>query len=243
KDQYSHKTAVAHWAKQGINKTTTEQIEEAKANGMLSLTDNELYADYIIMMADGATVTVGEILDNPDKYHNKETKDPLEPEYNEHKTVGKLYIKGQEPRLYSNAHGGVTFRLKRQSKRIKHDYGDTYRTTQETLALMRVLPTYYDMGDNLVSVRNGAVMPFSEDLLGYNLGGVAQYYQTKTRKVDGVDVPYDISIDPPIKTLKQILAMRKMRELKPLNAVINAPTITENNHIVGKQGYDAKTSL
>ncbi|MFP3458156.1 hypothetical protein R0J89_18085, partial [Psychrobacter sp. SIMBA_152] len=33
------------------------------------------------------------------------------------------------------------------------------------------------------------------------------------------------------------------RGLRPLNAIITTPTITDNDHVVNKQGYDAKTCL
>ncbi len=44
---------------------------------------------------------------------------PLEPEYDGWKQTGKLYLYGGTPVLHSFAHGGRTFKLRRQPKRIK----------------------------------------------------------------------------------------------------------------------------
>lgn len=237
RERYSHAKALTNLAKQGIDDPTAEQLSNARNNVLRALTAGSLTGDFIIQLADGEAVSIGEVLDDPSHYHNKETKDPLEPEYNGGKTVGQLYIYGQRPVLFSQAHGGMTYKLLRQPRNIEHESGKTFETTQRTLDLMRALPDYYDMGDNLVSVKDGHIIPFSEPLLGYELGGIAQYWQ-KTNHA-----PYERLIDPPLPVIKQIIAMHRQRNLKQLNAVITAPTITDDDHIVTKQGYDTKTKL
>jgi len=236
---FSHDKAVAHLAKQGIKEPTDEQLTVARNNVLRALNMNVLAGDFIITLADGKQITIGEALDDPEHYHGAITKDPLEPDYNNHSNTGKLYLQGQSPRLFSQAHGGKTYKLMRQPRRLEHVGGKMTDTTLQTLRLMRALPDYYDMGDQLVSVKDGNIMPFSEPLLEHELGAIAQYWQwQKTEKS-----VYERLIDPPAKVIKQILSMHKHRELKPLNAVINAPTITHTDHIVSKQGYDQSTKL
>lgn len=236
---FTYDKAVANLTKQGIKEPTDEQLKAAKSNVLRALNMDVLAGDFIITLADGEQITIAEALDDPEQYHGALTKDPLEPDYNNFHNVGKLYIQSQRPTLHSMAHGGKTYKLLRQPRRIEHVAGKMTDTTLQTLRLMRALPDYYDMGDNLVSVKDGKIMPFSEPLLEHELGAIAQFWQWhKTEKA-----VYERLIDPPNKVVRQILSMHKRRALKPLNAVINAPTITHDDHIVSKHGYDTSTGL
>lgn len=236
---FSHDKAIANLTKQGITEPTDEQLTTAKNSVLRAINMHVLAGDFIITLADGKEISIGDALDDPEQYHGAITKDPLEPDYNNHSNTGKLYLQGQSPRLFSQAHGGKTYKLMRQPRRLEHIGGKMTDTTLQTLRLMRALPDYYDMGDQLVSIKDGNVISFSEPLLEHELGAIAQYWQWhKTDKS-----VYEKLIDPPSKVIKQILAMNKYRNLKPLNAVINAPTITHDDHIVSKQGYDAATQL
>lgn len=237
--EFSHAKAVKNLSKQGIDKPSPEQLEAAKDNVIRALTASVLTGEYLIQLADGSEISIGEVLDDPSRYHGALTKDPLEPDYDGNKTCGKLYLYGQRPILTSRAHGGRSYKLVRQPRRIEHVTGRTFDTTQKTLELMRSLPDYYDMGAQLVSVKGGRIMPFSEHLLEHELGGIAQYWQARTTPKGS----YELLIDPPNKIVKHIIAMQKGRALLPLNAVVTAPLITANNHIVSKQGYDAETGL
>lgn len=237
---FSKAKAIENLAKQGIDKPTEVQLETAKDNVLRALNVAVLTGEFLIQLADGKQVTIGEVLDNPSDYHGKETKDPLEPGYENNKTCGKLYLYGQRPILTSRAHGGRTYKLVRQPRRIEHISGRTHDTTQKTLELMRSLPDYYDLGMQMVSVKQGEVIPFCEDLLEHELGGVAQYFQIRKTPQQ---VTYEKLIDPPQRTIKHIIAMQQRRDLKPLKAVITAPAITADNHVITRQGYDAKTKL
>lgn len=66
--------------------------------------------DWVVTLSDGSDVTVGAILADPEKYHGKACRDPLEPDYGS-KTVAKIYVKQDAPLINSNAHGGRFFHL------------------------------------------------------------------------------------------------------------------------------------
>lgn len=236
---FSHDKAMANLTKQGITEPTDDQLTAAKNNVLRALNTDVLAGDFIIILADGEQISIGDALDDPEHYHGTITKDPLEPDYNNHSNTGKLYLQGQSPRLFSQAHGGKTYKLMRQPRRLEHVGGKMTDTTLQTLQLMRALPDYYDMGDQLITIKDGNIIPFSEPLLEHELGAIAQYWQwQKTGKI-----MHERLIDPPTKVIKQILSMHRHRDLRPLNAVINAPTITYTDHIVSKQGYDVSTKL
>jgi hypothetical protein len=56
-------------------------------------------------------VAVSEVLRRRKHYDGAKTLDPLEPEYGGFRRVGKLYLDGPVPRLFSFAHGGGTYKL------------------------------------------------------------------------------------------------------------------------------------
>lgn len=248
KSAYCEAKGLENLAKQGSVNPTTEQLEQAKSNVLKALEGDDLTGEFVITLAkDKKKITVAEILANPDKYDGEATLDPIEPEYHNYSAKGKLYLGDNNPTLHSFAHGSKVYKLYKQSRFIMHVNGNTAETTNATLQLMRTLPTFYDMGGQLVSVRGGRVIPMNEHLLSYELGSIAQYYYVKTDK-EGKESR--VNIDPPATVVKQVLSMsaktgegKTQRGLKPLEAVITAPTITTDNHVVYKRGYDVKTGL
>lgn len=205
-----------------------------------ALTHSTLLGDFPIVLEGGEAVTVGECMDDPAKYHGRLTFDPLEPDYEGGKVVGKLYLIGSHPNLYSFAHGGKTYKLTRQPRRIEVFQGRSTDAVNQTLELLRVMPDIFDNGFQLVGVNNGELVPFDLHRLAHYLGGTAQYYQTKIRRGDE---PYEVLSDPPEKVVKQVLALGKARGLKQLDTIINAPILTPDNRLISRAGYDADARL
>lgn len=213
---------------------------EAKHTIERALSNNVLAAEFPIILESGIMVTVAEILDDPAKYHGALTLDPIEPEYENRKVVGKLYVIGSRPNLNSFAHGGRHFRLIRTPREIEVIGGGTYSVVVETLRLMRELPDVFDMGGQLVVVDNGAAHPMERHSFTFWLGGVAQFWRWK---MDNNGVAHKVLEDPPVKVVEQILALGERRELKVLDAVITAPTMRPDGTILNKIGYDSRTRL
>ncbi len=234
-DQYTDERARANLKRQGIELPSSEQMQAAKENVRRAVDGGLLTGEQVITLAGGEEVSVGELLLNPALYHGQLTLDPIEPDYNGGRAVGRIHLYNGRPNIHSFAHGGRTFALIPQPRRIEHRAGENASTTRQTLDLMRALPEYYDMGDQLVKVGDGYVVPLDVDLLSFELGMIAQYVR-QTQKGES-------PIDPPEKVVKQIIAHKRQRNLKPLNAVITAPTITHDGHLVQKRGHDAKTGL
>ncbi|KZZ10599.1 hypothetical protein A3749_10810 [Oleiphilus sp. HI0078] len=70
------------------------------------------------------------------------------------------------------------------------------------------------------------------------LGGVAQYWGW--RKTPNGDV-YEVNEDPKLNIVRPLMEMK--RGLKPLEAVVTAPTITLAGQLVNKLGYHASSRL
>lgn len=238
KEQYIHDEAL----KIAGNDAEEEEINKAMAILVSAVESRTLRGEFVVpILKDGnrVDVTVGEILDNPSRYHNALTLDPLEPEYNNSKQVGKIFLYSGSPVLYSQAHGGRSFRLLRQPARIQLVQGRTNDATRATQDILRECPFIYDMGDSLVEISNGQIFPLDRDSLRYVLGGMVQYYHMKETK-DGLATVFD---DVPIAIVNEILAIGSRRRLKPLKAICTAPTITPAGRLLTRPGYDADTQI
>ncbi|MAC32090.1 MULTISPECIES: hypothetical protein [Idiomarina] len=218
---------------------SAEEIQQAEKTVLRALEQKVLTGDFEVILEGGEVVTIGDMLDDPMKYHHKLTFDPLEPDYDGGRVVGKLYLIGSRPNLHSFAHGGKTYRLVRQPREIEVIQGRTHDTVQETLALMRVLPDVFDYGDALVTIHQGRAHPLNEAGLAHYLGGVCQYWKWVVRGEQKIKV----LADPPPNLVKQILALEGQRELKKLDAVITAPVMMPDGYIVNKIGYNEQSRL
>lgn len=224
----------------GLN-ATPQALEHACATVERAVTNNVLTGDFNITLKDGQKVTISEVLDNPSIYHAQLTLDPLEPEYDGYRFVGKLFLIGSRPTLFSFAHGGATYRLIRQVQRIEHVRGTTSRTTDEALELLRNLPEFFDLGDSIVLVDTGTVHVLDQHSLAYWMGSIAQFYEQRKNQNDTFK---EVNIDPRPQTIRQLLSLRKMRRLKSLKAVITAPVLLPSDcRILSNLGYDEKSQL
>ena len=224
----------------GLN-ATPQALEHACATVERAVANNVLTGDFNITLKDGQKVTISEVLDNPSIYHAQLTLDPLEPEYDGYRFVGKLFLIGSRPTLFSFAHGGATYRLIRQVQRIEHARGTTSRTTDEALELLRNLPEFFDLGDSIVLVDTGTVHVLDQHSLAYWMGSIAQFYEQRKNQNDTFK---EVNIDPRPQTIRQLLSLRKMRRLKSLKAVITAPVLLPSDcRILSNLGYDEKSQL
>lgn len=74
--------------------------------------------DLILHPHEGGTVSVSEILSNPDKWHGKRFADPIEPDYGNDPRIALAVLKGvQEPYIYSHAHHGVRYYFRTPQER------------------------------------------------------------------------------------------------------------------------------
>lgn len=215
-------------------------MEEARKTAERACRHSVLFGEFVITLEDGQQISIGEVLDDPGKYHGKLTLDPLEPEYCGNKVVGKLYLTGARPNLFSHAHGGRNYRLVRQPREIEHVKGKDHEATRQTLEVLRQSPDVYDMGSEMVWVEGGESHRFIPASLGFWLGGEIQYWGWRVNQ-QGKRVK--TLLNPPPVILNQLLALNGTRNLKSLKAVITAPVITRQGRVLERIGYDAETQL
>ena len=175
-------------------------------------------------------VSVGKILEDRNQYHGKLTKDPLEPDYDGGRWVGKLYLDNAYPNLFSFAHGGTNFRLVNKPAIVEIEDGHESEVIDNVLVVMRDTPTFFDFGDTLVEVNDkNKLKPIKENSLRYLLGKVIQFQRDGKPK------------NPPPTVCKSILEMS--RGLKPLEAVVTTPTLRPDGSVLDRKGYDETTGV
>ncbi len=236
------------WKDEQVNKYAgpgaDEQLkDEICASLDRALQHSVLEADFQITVVGthgSEDVSVGTVLANPHQYDGMLTKDPLEPDYQNGKTVGKLFLSGSQPVLNSFAHGQRKYKLRKAIPRIEVVDGQTHACVNQTIVLMSQDPCLYDLGEILVKVEDGSVYPLDEAHLIHELGGMAQFWRWK-KKTNGDT--YELLLDPPPRVAKPIIAKGKLRKLKSLTAVITAPTLATGGSVIDKPGYDAPSGL
>lgn len=175
-------------------------------------------------------VPVNELIANPDRYDGALTLDPIEPDYDGRRVVGKLFLRGARPNLHSFAHGGTNYRLIGEANPIEIVEGKEAQVVDATLEVLRKSPDIYDFGDSLVEIHpNGRLYPLKENALKYTLGKSVQFRCNGRLR------------NPPPTVCKTVLEVR--RTLKPLDAVITAPTLRSDGSVLDQPGYDPVSQL
>lgn len=224
------------------NRGNPEAIKEAESVARRALETGVLAGDFVLHVMTGGKVealTVGCLLDNRERYHGCLTRDPLEPDYDGGRMVGRLFLMQARAALHSFARGGKTYRLHRAPALIELVKGHTAEAATATIELLRRDPVAFDFGGQLSIAEGGRVHPLCVDALAYHLAGITQFW----KQVPRGDLMVNVDADPPPALLKQIMAQGERRELKPLDGVITGPTIRLDGSVLHTPGYDRETRL
>ncbi|WP_207188690.1 hypothetical protein [Thiocystis minor] len=222
-------------------------VETAKATLRKAATKHTLTGDFRLTCSDGTEVSVGQMLDNPAKWHGKHFADPLEPDYCNDQRIAWVNLRsGGRPYLYSHAHGGQRFYLSRPSKRIRLLRGDRARVVDNCLDLIRERGELFDFGDGAALVRiteDARALPVNRDWLNDHFDRVTEFYVEVERKKEGLPVIEEDPADAPQWTATRVMAKDGERGLQRLDAVITAPTLRRDGSILASPGYDAPSRL
>jgi len=219
-----------------------ERMREAEGIARRALETGVLAGDFVVLVevrGKVEPVAVGDLLDNRARYHGCLTRDPLEPDYDGARLVGRLFLLQARPVLHSFAHGGKAFRLHRAPARVELVKGHTAEAATAAIELLRRDPVAFDFGGQLALADDGRVHPLCEHGLAHHLGTVTQFWKLVPQGDDSVPV----DCDPPAGLLKQIIAQAERRKLKPLDGVITGPTIRLDGSTLTTPGYDPTTRL
>ena len=220
------------------------EFAEARKIATRAAEHRELMGDWVVTVLESGKrqeVAVLDLLDHAERYHGCLTLDPLEPDYDGGRAVGKLFLMSARPRLHSMAHGGVTFKLYRQPQDIELVKGKMHETTNALLAVLKRVPDVFDFGTELVTLgENGKLLTTDQHSLQYVVGGVTQFWHWRQMPND---IVIRITDDPPAHILRAALSLGVSRGLKSLDSVITAPTLRLDGSLLDSPGYDVKTRL
>jgi hypothetical protein len=200
--------------------------------------DARLLADYTLELEKHGTVTVGAILDSPNKYHGCRTLDPLEPDYNGGRYTGWLNLRtAGRPYLWSHAHGGKRFTLHRALQTIRVIGGELHHMADKALELLRLDGVVYQRGHGLGRLAGDLIQPVCPDWLAL--------YLTRLCRFEKFDKRLKVwePVDCPPRLASSICAMAGEWSLPTLRAVVSAPFILADGRIVERDGYDAESGL
>ena len=203
-----------------------------------------LMGDFLLMASDGAPVSVAEVLDRPDRWHNARFADPLDPDHDRRVAVVNLKS-GARPYLYSHRHGGMRFELIRQSARVLTGRGLRVAMTDAVLAVLKARGELFDFGEGAIAyVSDGKARPVSLDWLADHMGRVCEFYTLGKRcDKDGDEAPVERPDDAPLPVARAILAKHGARGLPKLVAVVTAPTLRPDGSILDVPGHDEASGL
>ncbi|MGD9773852.1 hypothetical protein [Diaphorobacter sp.] len=235
------------WAQQqapALAKRRGIPLEKARDVLQRASAQRVLMGDFVLTSELGKTVAVGDILDRPDRWHNAQFADPLDPDNDTRVAVVNLKS-GQRPYLYTHRHGGMRFELLRQSARIQLGRGMRVATTDAVLSVLQERGELFDYGEGAVAyVSDGKARAVTPDWLTDHMGRVCEFYSVRSRrKVDGDDTTEECPEDAPLSVARAILAKHGERGFKKLVAVVTAPTLRMDGTILDRPGHDEQSGL
>ncbi|MCH8491132.1 MAG: hypothetical protein LAT81_14555 [Oceanicaulis sp.] len=227
------------WVEQRLAEIEPEDVEAARARLTDAVTSRRLYGDFMLRHQSGETVTVGRLLDDPDRWHGERFADPLEPDYRGDMRIAWLNLKsGGRPYIHSHAHGGSRYTLTRASATLKAQAGQMPRIVNEADALMAVAGVVFQRGGQLVRVvDDGSIFAVQQPWLRTHLEEVAAW-----QKWDGRSKAW-VPADAPGDLPSRILANRGGWTVPELTGVIRGPILRPDGSLLSQPGYDEATGL
>lgn len=203
-----------------------------------AVSQRKLYADYELITKDGSRVLVGEIMDNPDKWHNQYLKDPLEPDYNGGSNVSWLNLKsGGKPYLYSHAHGGATYTLFRQTTTLKVAGGELPRALSETSSIIATGGETFQRGGMLVRIADGGILAVTQPWLKNHIEENISFLRFDARKQEYTPC------DSPSELATRYLHNRGAWQEPELSGLLKGPIFRTDGTLLDIPGFDHKTGL
>ena len=195
--------------------------------------DGELHGDFLVPLPDGKFVSVTEILSDLRRWDGQLTLDPLEPEYDGARTVGKLLLSRATPCLSSFAHGGKSYALRKQPSRLLVAQGRHAALAADVAEKLGSEPDVFVRGDELVQIARDGLMPLDKHSLRML---VSQRFDLYAIGKEKGEIPADF----PIGAADMIMATVKQFKFNRLDAVLTLPCATADGTVLTKSGYDKR---
>lgn len=204
-----------------------------------AVTNRRLFGDFELTHSSGKAVTVGEILDNPDRWHGERFHDPLEPDYsNSDKRIAWANLKsGGFPFIYSHAHGGTRYRLLRAVATLKLMQGELPQIIPQIMGRMLLDGEVFERGGRLMRLADGELVVVEKPWLQTNLERAYSFMVFDARSGDWA------RRDCPEKIASRVMAARGSWGLPKVTGLVSFPVMRPDGSVINKPGYDDSTGL
>lgn len=235
KDKYIAETAPVVAARL---KNLAIDIDGKSINVMLERATQQqiLMGNFPLTTADGKTVTVGEVMDDPAKWHNTRFADPLEPEMD--KRVAWLnLLSGRRPYLHSHLHHGTRYYLDRAPALINVNSAELPRMVDAMAEILKKCGQMYERAGAMVYVNDdGKIIQAKPQWLSVQVQRLCRFEQTNSKNEI-------VAVGCPAPVIGGLLADAARLRMSKLTAVRNAPTMDADGRQIAVPGYDEKTGL
>jgi hypothetical protein len=196
-----------------------------------------LMGNWPLTTAEGKTVTVGTIMDNPDKYHNTRFADPLEPDQDRRVAWACLHGGGR-PFIHSHAHGGIHFTLDRAPTVINVNVAELPRMVDSAATILKKSGEIYEHAGAMVYVNeDGKIVPAKPQWLAVEIQRMCRFEAWNKKE------EIFVAVACPSPIVQGVLADAANLRMDKLTAVRNAPTMDHDGRQIAVPGYDKKTCL
>lgn len=196
-----------------------------------------LMGDFPLITADGKSVTVGTVMDNPEKWHGARFADPLEPEVDGR--VAWLNLRsGGKPYLYSHLHHGTHYRLDRAPALIEVTAGELPRMVDSMALLLKKSGQMYERAGVMVYVgAEGKIVQAVATWMKVFVHRLCRFEQYNVKKQEMVVA------ECPQSVVQGLLANAAHTRMPRLTAVRDVPTMDANGRLIAMPGYDEQSGL
>ncbi len=229
------------WVQAGLNKmpegATEEERQQHEEVLRKAVTDQILHGEFVVILEDGETITVGELLSDPDKYHDTRCPDPLEPDYDDDSRVAWINLKRGKPCIYSHARGGVRYTLVRSAIDLKIVGGEIPNALPTIFKQMRLNGDVFERAGSLVDLADDQLFQFDKHRMKTYLEKSFRFQVFDGRAKDWVtkDCPTDVA--------ERVLAERGRWGMPKVSGTIKFPVMRPDGSILEHAGYDEATGL
>lgn len=239
------KSSAAATARQAyVAARTTEMVvhggnASAVKNAILSaLEKSELGPDFVIHHASGKSMTIRDLLAQPQAYHGTRCSDPLEPTYRNDPRVAYIsLLNGHTPYIYSHAHGGVRYMLRADKPKLFVRPGRSAECADELAVLMAESGRVYSRAGNVCEVLGtGETRPLTASAVKQIAGTWLEILKPKS-------ADEEVVVDLPDTVANMLLASSGYKLLPDLNGVLSAPTMSPDGRLINRAGYDHQSKL